>query len=86
MAFLFSFCQIRARFSEMALAVVASAACDIVIFNSRASDERRVRKGKSAAFFGDDADEREADVPEFSCTLFILPLMRILHIGTPILY
>ena len=85
MAFLFSFCQIRARFSEMALAVVASAACDIVIFNSRASDERRVRKGKSV-FFGDDADEREADVPDSSCTLFILPLMRILHIGTPILY
>ena len=76
-AFLFSFCQIRARFSEMAFAISASAACDILIFNSRASDKRRVRKDKWVAFFGADVDERDVVTSDSCCALFILALMRI---------
>lgn len=61
----------------MAFAISASAACDIVIFNSRALDERRVRKGKSAVFFGADVDERDVVTSDSCCAFFILALMRI---------
>ena len=50
MAFLFSFCQMAERFSAMAFSIPASAACEILIFNSRASDKRRVQRERLVAF------------------------------------
>ena len=60
MASLFSFCQMAARFSAMAFVIPASAAREILIFNSRASANRLLRNERLAAFLGAGVDEWDA--------------------------